>query len=111
LAAYEIQSLDRDSIDQLKSDAASGNPVAEFHLGSAYELGRGVTQNCEMAAQWIKKAAQQGNPAAEYNLGLRYAQGDGVARDASEAHIWLKKATDQGYLARKARYELVPSGE
>ena len=111
LAAYEIQSLDKNSIGQLISNAASGDPVAELHLGSAYELGRGVAQSCETAAQWIRKAAQQGNAAAEYNLGLRYAQGDGVTQDASEAHRWLKKAINQGYLARRALYETGPSGE
>jgi TPR repeat protein len=111
LSAYQIQSLDCDSIDELMSKAESGDAEAELQLGSAYELGRGVPQNCEMAAEWIMKAASQGNAAAQYNLGLRYAQGDGVAEDRAESNKWLKKATEQSYLARRALYETVPPGE
>jgi GAF domain/Sel1 repeat len=111
LAAYEIQSLDGDSIEQLIGAAQSGDPVAELELGSAYELGRGVEQSCEMAARWIMRSARQGNAAAQYNLALRYAKSDGVDVDRQQSEKWLRKAIDQGYLARRASYAVTPAGD
>jgi len=109
LSEYEIQSLNPDNVSQLMTKAQSGDPGAELALGSAYELGRAVTQNCEKAARWIMKSASAGNEAAEYNLGLRYAQGDGVQQNQVEAERWLNRAISSGYLARRASYAMTSS--
>lgn len=50
--------------------AERGNADAQFNLGQAFKLGRGVAQDIAMAEVWYRRAAQQGHLQAEDNLGL-----------------------------------------
>ena len=90
LSPYEVNGLRR--------QAKYGDDSAAFTLGTAYELGRYVHENCAEAARWVTTAAESGNAAAQYNLGLRYRDGDGVSADRNESEKWLRKAA-----ARKNR--------
>lgn len=46
--------------------AASGNPQAQYKLGTMYETGRGVTASTDEALEWYKKsAAQNFKPASD----------------------------------------------
>ncbi|WP_420146360.1 tetratricopeptide repeat protein, partial [Sphingobium sp.] len=57
--------------------AQSGDPDAQFNLGQAYKLGRGVQPDLATAIDWYRKAAVQGHLRAEDNLGLlMFQQGD-----------------------------------
>lgn len=57
--------------------AQSGDPDAQFNLGQAYKLGRGVPADLPTAIDWYRKATQQGHVRAEDNLGLlMFQQGD-----------------------------------
>jgi|GEM_PF-1039917 len=77
--------------------ADGGNARAQELLGLMYNLGRGVPQNHEEAAQWYRKAADQGLRVAQFNLGYLYSHGRGVGQDYREAAAWYRKSADQGH--------------
>jgi cell division septation protein DedD len=72
--------------------AEKGDPDAQFNLGQAYRLGRGVPINLAAAQSWFERAADKGHIDAETTLGLLLFQNGN--------HIgglrWLKAASDQG---------------
>ncbi|WP_246263247.1 SPOR domain-containing protein [Parasphingopyxis algicola] len=61
--------------------AETGDPDAQFNLGQAYKLGRGVPQDMERARDLFGQAADQGHLRAEANYGLILFQ-DGNREDA-----------------------------
>lgn len=72
--------------------AEAGNADAQFNLGQAYRLGRGVTQDLRQAEQWFERAARQRHEQAGTNLGLLLFQ-NGRAR---EAMPWIQAAALRG---------------
>jgi uncharacterized protein len=72
--------------------AEKGDPDAEFNLGQAYRLGRGVPANLSAAKTWFKRAANQGHVDAETTLGLLLFQNN----DRAAGLKWLRQAADQG---------------
>ena len=50
--------------------ALAGDADAQFNLGQAYKLGRGVPADLTQAEDWYRRAAKQGHLQAEDNLGL-----------------------------------------
>ncbi|NOZ33156.1 MAG: sel1 repeat family protein [Alphaproteobacteria bacterium] len=76
--------------------AASGNAMAQYHLGLMYEKGEGVPRDYQTAIRWLRLAAGQGLAMAQFSLGDIYAAGQGVARDVVEAERWYRQAAVQG---------------
>jgi hypothetical protein len=72
--------------------AEKGNPDAEFNLGQAYRLGRGVPTDLSTAKSWLEKAANQGHIDAETTLGLLLFQNG----EQAAAIKWLRQAAEQG---------------
>lgn len=72
--------------------ADRGDADAQFNLGQAYRLGRGVPQNLVLAEQWFERAARQRHDQAGASLGLLLFQ-NGRAR---EAMPWLQAAATKG---------------
>lgn len=72
--------------------AERGDVDAQFNLGQAYRLGRGVPINLAAARNWFERAASKGHLDAQTTLGLLlFENGD------REAGIkWLKAAADKG---------------
>ena len=72
--------------------AASGNRDAQFNLGQAYKLGRGVPADPQKAIELYRKAAEQGHEPAEANLGwVLFQQGKRL-----EALPMLQRAARRG---------------
>lgn len=80
------------AVAEWRGPAAAGEPDAEFNLGQAYKLGRGVPADQAAAMEWYKKAAAAGHEQAQATLGLQLFQ----MGKRDEAMIWLRKASDQG---------------
>lgn len=78
------------AIAQWRPLADRGEADAQFNLGQAYKLGRGVAPDLRIAQSWYQKAAQQGHEQAQANLGLILFQNGNRAG----AMPWLKKAAD-----------------
>ena len=72
--------------------ADQGDADAQFNLGQAYRIGRGVPVDLRTAQSWFEKAAQQGHSQAQANLGLILFQNG----ERSKAIPWLRKAADGG---------------
>jgi len=72
--------------------AEGGDADAQFNLGQAYRLGRGVQLDLSAAKVWFERAARSGHVDAETTLGLlTFQNGDRVT-----GLKWLKAAADQG---------------
>jgi cell division septation protein DedD len=72
--------------------AEKGDADAEFNLGQAYRLGRGVPTNLAAAKTWFERAGSQGHVDAQTTLGLLLFQNGNQA----EGLKWLKQAAEQG---------------
>ncbi|MBN8811665.1 MULTISPECIES: SPOR domain-containing protein [unclassified Sphingomonas] len=80
------------AVDRWRSPAMKGDADAQFNLGQAYKLGRGVTADLNQAELWYGKAAAQGHEQAEASYGLAlFANGK---RD--KAAPWLQRAAGRG---------------
>ena len=58
------------AVAEWRGPAGAGDADAQFNLGQAYRLGRGVEQNTRQAEVYYAKAAAQGHVKAADNLGL-----------------------------------------
>lgn len=72
--------------------AEAGNANAQFNLGQAYRLGRGVPLDLTAAKIWFERAANSGHIDAQTTLGLLYYQNG----EQETGLKWLKRAADQG---------------
>jgi hypothetical protein len=80
------------AVDRWRPSANQGNADAQFNLGQAYKLGRGVPADLKQAESWYGKAAWQGHEQAEASYGLAlFANGK-----RSEALTWLQRAVQRG---------------
>ncbi|MFT3968534.1 MAG: tetratricopeptide repeat protein, partial [Sphingobium sp.] len=80
------------AITEWRPMAATGDPDAQFNLGQAYKLGRGVPVDLPIAMDWFRKAAVQGHPRAADNLGLLlFQQGK-----REEALPFIRKSAERG---------------
>ena len=109
--------------------ALSGDPNAQFELGAAYALGRGVPADPVIAYTWLTLAFANGDQQAEslireltqklsqseiarirWNLGEMYANGVGVPPDKVTAYMWHLLAEFAGETrSRIARSQLDPT--
>jgi len=80
------------AIAQWRPLADAGNADAQFNLGQAYKLGRGVPANAATAQSWYQKAARQGHEQAQVNVGLLLYNGG----RKQEALPWIRKAVELG---------------
>ncbi len=76
------------AVAEWRTPATRGDADAQFNLGQAYKLGRGVPADQAQATDWFRKAAAQGHEQAIDNYGLALFQ---EGRKA-EALPWLEKS-------------------
>jgi len=81
------------AVNEWRPLADKGDPDAQFDLGQAYKLGRGVpARDLAIAQSWYEKAAQQGHAQAQANLGLILFQNG----ERQRALPWIRKAAEAG---------------
>ena len=80
------------AVDEWRPAAIAGDADAQFNLGQAYTLGRGVPTDIALAENWFRKAALQGHLQAETKYGLVLFD-EGKRIDAAP---WLEKAVKRG---------------
>jgi uncharacterized protein len=72
--------------------AISGDADAQFNLGQAYKLGRGVPNDANAALDWFRKSSEQGHVRAHDNYGLLlFQQGQ-----REQAMPYVKIAAERG---------------
>jgi hypothetical protein len=79
-------------------------------LGFLSEIGDGVDQDLDAAADLYRLAAAQGYPEAQHSLGQLFAAGRGVEQDDVQAYRWLTLA-ERSLRATGAREEAARSRE
>lgn len=82
----------RAAVKEWREAARANDADAQFNLGQAYKLGRGVPVDLPVAESWYQKAAEQGHPDAETSYGLILFQNG--KRD--QARPWLERAVARG---------------
>ena len=82
----------RTAVDKWRPAADKGNADAQFNMGQAYKLGRGVAVDLKQAEAWYRKAALQGHEQAEGYYGLALFE-NGKRADAVP---WLQRAVSRG---------------
>ena len=80
------------AVREWRAAAIAGDADAQYNLGQAYKLGRGVPVDLKMAESWYGKAAQQGNVAARDNYGLMLFQNG----DRQAALPYIEEAAGRG---------------
>ncbi|WP_198669268.1 tetratricopeptide repeat protein [Blastomonas sp. UPD001] len=80
------------AVAEWRDPAAKGDADAQFNLGQAYKLGRGVPMDLKQAEAWYKKAADRGHVQAADNYGLVLFQDN--RRD--EAMPYIRASADRG---------------
>lgn len=80
------------AIGEWRGPAVAGDADAQFNMGQAYKLGRGVPADLAQAEEWYRKAALQGHPQAEENYGLTLFENN----KRMQAAEWLQKAASRG---------------
>lgn len=80
------------AIAEWRGPAVAGDADAQFNMGQAYKLGRGVPADMAQAEEWYRKAALQGHPQAEENYGLTLFENN----KRMQAAEWLQKAASRG---------------
>jgi hypothetical protein len=80
------------AVEEWRQPALEGDAEAQFHLGQAYRLGRGVKTDLNTALDWYRKAAAQGHIQAGDNCGhlLHYQ------KKYNEALPFLIASSDRG---------------
>lgn len=72
--------------------AAKGDADAQFNMGQAFKLGKGVPQDLKRAEAWYRKAAEQGHIKAADTLGLLLFQDNRKA----DAMPFLQASAERG---------------
>lgn len=80
------------AVAKWREPAIAGDADAQFNLGQAYKLGRGVAVDLKRAEDWYRRAALQGHAQAQDNYGLLLYQNG----KRTEAMPVLKTSADRG---------------
>jgi TPR repeat protein len=85
-------------LEDVKRNAALGDPASLFNMGLSLNSGLGVRMNKKEALKLVKKAADLEFVEAMLSLGAAYAKGDyfGVAVDEAESFDWYHHAAESG---------------
>jgi TPR repeat protein len=94
--ARERQTPQLLAANQVVTEPAPVDAMAQTTLGDQYYGGRGVPKDHAAAATWYGKAAEQGYAKAQINLAVMYKFGEGLPRDYAKSANWFRKAADQG---------------
>jgi len=84
------------NFDELKKQAADGDPEACLALGTAYETGGEVEQDHVEARLWYERAARAGLIEADFRLGRFLSEGLGGSVDQAAAFGHYLKAAQGG---------------
>lgn len=80
------------AVKEWRQPAIDGDADAQFNLGQAYKLGRGVPVDLKAAEEWYRKALLQGHLQAEDNYGLILFQNG----DRQKALPFIEKSAGRG---------------
>lgn len=74
--------------------AQHNSSACHYYLALAYEKGKGVPQNDQLAIHHHRIAAELGDSDSMVELGNRYRRGIGLEKDDATATAYYRKAAD-----------------
>ena len=77
--------------------ARQGHVGAQLRLAALHAAGRGVPQDDDQAAHWLRKAAEQSSPAAQCCLASMLLEGRAEPRTGEDATELLARAAQAGW--------------
>lgn len=80
------------AVKEWRTLAIAGDPIAQYNLAKAYQLGRGLPIDMKMAESWYGKAAQQGHIPSRDNYGLLLFQNG----DRAGAMPYIEESAGRG---------------
>ncbi len=83
--------------------AQQGNTAAQIEFATALFLGRGVTQDINLAGEWYLSAARAGELDAQTIVARMFETGEGRPLDDRMARYWYKEAAKRGDLPSQAK--------
>src|SRR5260370_39980494 len=86
----------RVDIKALMNKANSGDPEAQFGLGTVYQQGLGVDKSEYEAMRWYRLAANSGHTEAQNSLAYLYETGPDGLKDFTEAVKWYRRGAIYG---------------
>lgn len=108
---YGVGNIAWENIEVLTTAAKSGDPVAMYVLGWAYDDGNGVVEDDAIAEEWyaksareVQKKAEAGDVNAMLVVAEMYDEGNGLPKNKKKSAEWYQKAADKGNVV--AIYEL-----
>jgi len=90
-----------------QTQAAAGDPAAQYDLGERHHDGLGVARDLAAAQTWFLRAAEQGHSKAQLAVGMMLFLGRGSAPNQAEAVKWLLLAADQGEVKARGTLETI----
>lgn len=87
----------RDAVALWRKEASRGVAEAQFGLGIAYDLGRGVAPDARAACGWYGRAGDGGHVNAAFSAGVMHDSGRCGPRRAEQAATWYARAAAAGF--------------
>ena len=88
-----LAALKESDVNDLLSQAQSGDREAQYWVGQVYEEGRLIPKSYAVSREWMLKSAEQGYAPAQEIVGRMYM---GASGDYGKADMWLRRAAEQG---------------
>jgi len=95
--------IDLQDIREYRAAAEQGSPLAQYHLGAAYQSHLRFAE----ASLWFLRSAKQGVPEAQYAMAENYNNGMGVPKNPVEAYAWYTVAGTQANVPAKNARETI----
>ncbi|MGA7625809.1 MAG: tetratricopeptide repeat protein [Candidatus Acidiferrales bacterium] len=90
----QLPYLSQDELQQVISEAQSGDRAAQYWLALIYNGGKLVVKNHDLLGLWLTKSAEQGYaPAQEL---LQAANSNNAEHDTVKDQMWLLRGAEQG---------------
>lgn len=87
----------RDAVALWRKEAGRGVAEAQFGLGIAYDLGRGVAPDSRAACDWYGRAGDSGHVTAAFSAGVMHDSGRCGPRRPEQAATWYARAAAAGF--------------
>jgi len=88
-----LAALTQSDLNDLLSQAQSGDREAQYWVGQVYGEGRLVPKSYDICRDWLLRSAEQGYAPAQEMMGMSYMGANG---DYGKADMWLRRAAEQG---------------
>lgn len=88
-------------LDQFRSHAAAGNPIAMAALFCCYSKGLGTQSDERTALSWAQETFDSGHAIGRFVLAECFSKGIGVSRNQLAAERLMREGAEMGFLASR----------